>query len=92
MLMRMYLRWGETQDRPVQVMDLAYGDEAGLRSTTIEVGGAYSYGYLGAERGVHRLVRLSPFDPNHLRHTSFAVVEVMPASEEEPRCPCVRKT
>ena len=87
MLMRMYLRWGETQDRPVQVMDLAYGDEAGLRTTTIEVGGSYSYGYLSAERGVHRLVRLSPFDPNRLRHTSFAVVEVMPASEEEAEVP-----
>ncbi len=83
MLLRMYLRWGETQDRPVQVMDLAYGEEAGLRSTTLEVGGFYAYGYLNTERGVHRLVRLSPFDPNHLRHTSFSVVEVVPVAEEE---------
>ena len=83
MLLRMYVRWGEIQARPVQVMDLSYGDEAGLRSATLEIGGTYAFGYLNAERGVHRLVRLSPFDPNHLRHTSFAVLEVMPASEEE---------
>lgn len=83
MLLRMYVRWGETQTRPVQVMDLSYGEEAGLRSATLEVGGVYAFGYLSTEKGVHRLVRLSPFDPNHLRHTSFAVVEVMPASEEE---------
>lgn len=83
MLLKMYGRWGETQKRPVQVMDLAYGDEAGLRSATLEVGGPYAYGYLSAERGVHRLVRLSPYDPNHLRHTSFAQVEVLPAAAEE---------
>ncbi len=64
-------------------MDLSYGDEAGLRSATLEVGGPYASGYLTAEKGVHRLVRLSPFDPNHLRHTSFAVVEVIPAADEE---------
>ena len=83
MLLRMYARWAEIQGRPVQIMDLSYGDEAGLRSATLEVGGVYASGYLTAERGVHRLVRLSPFDPNHLRHTSFAVVEVMPAADEE---------
>ena len=83
MLLRMYVRWAETQARPVQVMDLSYGDEAGLRSGTLEVGGDHASGYLSAERGVHRLVRLSPFDPNHLRHTSFAAVEVIPAAEEE---------
>ncbi len=82
MLLRMYLRWAETQARPVQVMDLSYGEEAGLRSGTLEVGGDYACGYLSAERGTHRLVRLSPFDPNHLRHTSFAAVEVIPAAEE----------
>ena len=82
MLLRMYLRWAETQARPVQVMDLSYGEEAGLRSGTLEVGGDYASGYLSSERGVHRLVRLSPFDPNHLRHTSFAAVEVIPAAEE----------
>ena len=83
MLLRMYVRWAETQTRAVQVMDLSYGDEAGLRSATLEIGGVHAFGYLSTERGVHRLVRLSPFDPNHLRHTSFAVVEVMPASEED---------
>lgn len=82
MLLRMYLRWAETQARPVQVMDLSYGEEAGLRSGTLEVGGDYACGYLSAEGGTHRLVRLSPFDPNHLRHTSFAAVEVIPAAEE----------
>ena len=64
-------------------MDLSYGDEAGLRSATLEVGGPHAYGYLSAERGVHRLVRLSPYDPNHLRHTSFAQVEVIPVAGEE---------
>ena len=83
MLLNMYARWGELQRRPVQVMDMSYGDEAGLRSATVEVGGAFAYGYLSAERGVHRLVRLSPFDPNNLRHTSFAQVEVLPAAGEE---------
>ena len=83
MLLKMYARWGEVQRRPVQVMDMAYGDEAGLRSATLEIGGSYAYGYLSAERGVHRLVRLSPYDPNNLRHTSFAQVEVLPAAGEE---------
>ena len=83
MLVRMYTRWAETTRRPVEVMDLSYGDEAGLRSATLEIAGQYAFGLLNTERGVHRLVRLSPFDPNHLRHTSFAVVEVMPSSEEE---------
>ena len=83
MLVRMYTKWAETTSRPVEVMDLSYGDEAGLRSATLEISGQYAYGLMNTERGVHRLVRLSPFDPNHLRHTSFAVVEVMPASEVE---------
>ena len=83
MLLKMYARWGEVQNRPVQVMDMAYGDEAGLRSATLEIGGPFAYGYLNAERGVHRLVRLSPYDPNNLRHTSFAQVEVLPAAAEE---------
>jgi peptide chain release factor 2 len=83
MLLRMYTRWAEDQKRPVQVMDLSYGDEAGLRGATLEIGGPYAYGYLSTEGGVHRLVRLSPFDPNHLRHTSFAQVEVLPAALEE---------
>ena len=83
MLLRMYLRWAENQSRPVQVMDMSHGEEAGLRSGTLEIGGTYASGYLNAERGVHRLVRLSPFDPNHSRHTSFASVEVIPAADEE---------
>ena len=83
MLLNMYARWGELQRRPAQVMDMSYGDEAGLRSATIEIGGPFAYGYLSAERGVHRLVRLSPFDPNNLRHTSFAQVEVLPVAGEE---------
>ena len=64
-------------------MDLSYGEEAGLRGATLEIGGHYALGYLTAERGVHRLVRLSPYDPNHLRHTSFAQVEVLPAALDE---------
>ena len=83
MLLRMYALWAEAQKRPVQVMDLSYGDEAGLRGATLEIGGLYACGYLNAERGVHRLVRLSPYDPNHLRHTSFAQVEVLPAALDE---------
>ena len=83
MLVRMYTRWAETTGRPVEVMDLSYGDEAGLRSATLEISGPHAFGLLNTERGVHRLVRLSPFDPNHLRHTSFAVVEILPSSEEE---------
>ena len=84
MLVRMYSQWAETRKRPFEVMDLSYGEEAGLRSATLEVGGAHAFGYLAAERGVHRLVRLSPYDPNNLRQTSFAQVEVLPASEDDP--------
>ena len=84
MLFRMYLRWAELEARPAQVMDLSYGDEAGLRGGILEVAGAHAFGYLSAERGVHRLVRLSPYDPNHLRHTSFAEVEILPSAEEDP--------
>ncbi len=83
MLLGMYAGWAGGERRPVQVMDLSYGDEAGLRSATLEIGGAHAYGYLSAERGVHRLVRLSPYDPNHLRHTSFAQVEVLPVAVDE---------
>ena len=83
MLYVMYLKWGETQRRPTQVLDLSYGEEAGLRSATLEIGGTNSYGYLTAEMGVHRLVRLSPYDPNHLRHTSFAQVEVIPVAGDD---------
>jgi peptide chain release factor 2 len=83
MLLQMYAGWAESGKRPLEVMDLSYGDEAGLRSGILEVGGDYAFGYLSAEQGVHRLVRLSPYDPNHLRHTSFADVEILPSADED---------
>jgi peptide chain release factor 2 len=82
MLLRMYLRWAERHGYQADILDLTPGDEAGLKSVTVEVTGANAYGYLRSERGVHRLVRLSPFDAGHARHTSFALVEVMPEAEE----------
>ena len=82
MLMRMYLRWAERQDFKTDVLDVSVGDEAGIKSAVIQISGPYAYGYIKAERGVHRLVRLSPFDADHARHTSFALMEVMPEVEE----------
>jgi peptide chain release factor 2 len=82
MLMRMYLRWGEERRFRTEILDLMPGDEAGIKSATIELGGPFAYGYAKAERGVHRLVRLSPFDAAHRRHTSFALVEVLPEVED----------
>ena len=84
MLLRMYIRWAEGRRFTTEVLDISQGDEAGIKSATAEINGEYAYGYLKAERGVHRLVRLSPFDANHLRHTSFALIEVLPAAEEDP--------
>jgi len=78
MLSRMYLRWAENRAFKTEVLDQLEGDEAGLRNVTFSVAGEYAYGYLRAEKGVHRLVRLSPFDAAHRRHTSFALVEVWP--------------
>jgi peptide chain release factor 2 len=82
MLLRMYLRWMEAHDYKVEVIDSSEGEEAGLKSVTLSVEGPNAYGYLRAEKGTHRLVRLSPFDSAHRRHTSFASVEVYPQVEE----------
>lgn len=82
MLLRMYLRWAESHDYKVDIIDNTPGDEAGIKSTTILVSGKYAYGYLKAENGVHRLVRLSPFDSNNRRHTSFASVTVSPEIDD----------
>src|SRR6185295_2894938 len=76
MLLRMYVRWGESKKFKVETLDLLAGEEAGVKSVTLSVTGAYAYGYLKAEAGVHRLVRISPFDANKRRHTSFASVFV----------------
>ncbi|MFC2048221.1 peptide chain release factor 2 [Chloroflexota bacterium] len=83
MLLRMYLRWAERRGYQAEVLDTSIGEEAGIKSAIISVSGNYGFGYLKSEHGVHRLVRLSPFDAGHARHTSFAMVEVMPEAEAE---------
>jgi peptide chain release factor 2 len=83
MLLRMYLRWGERNEYKTEVLDMQYGEEAGIKSATVNFIGDYAYGYLKAEIGVHRLVRISPFDSNKRRHTSFASVFVYPEVAED---------
>ena len=82
MLMRMYLRWAEKNNFHAEVVDMLEGDGAGIKNATLEISGKYAYGYLKAENGVHRLVRISPFDSNKRRHTSFAAVFVYPVVDD----------
>jgi peptide chain release factor 2 len=83
MLLRMYLRWAETRGFRAEIVDSLAGDEAGVKRAMLSIEGKYAYGYLRSERGVHRLVRLSPFDTNHRRHTSFSLVEIWPDIQTE---------
>ena len=81
MLLRMYLRWAERKGFKAEVLDTSPGEEAGIKSVVVEISGDHAFGYLRCEHGVHRLVRLSPFDADHARHTSFAMVEIVPEAE-----------
>ena len=83
MLMRMYMRWSEKKGYSIELVDMSQGEEAGIKSATLLISGPYAYGYLKAEKGVHRLVRISPFNANSKRQTSFAALEVMPDVSED---------
>ena len=83
MLLRMYLRWAERRGYKTEITDYQPGEGAGIRDATITVSGEYAYGYLRAEKGVHRLVRISPFDANKRRHTSFVSVNIIPEIEDD---------
>lgn len=83
MLLRMYLRWAERHRFATEVVDAQEGEQAGIKSATVEIKGRYAYGFLRAERGVHRLVRISPFDSQKRRQTTFALIEVLPEAEDE---------
>jgi peptide chain release factor 2 len=83
MLLRMYLRWSERHRLPTEILDQQEGEQAGLKSVTVAVNGRRAYGWLRAERGVHRLVRISPFDSQNRRQTTFALVEVLPEADED---------
>jgi len=83
MLLRMYMRWGEKQRYKTKVVEMSNGEEAGIKSATLEIEGRYAYGYISGEKGTHRIVRQSPFNSKGLRQTSFSGVEVMPLLPEE---------
>lgn len=83
MLLRMFLRWAEYKGLKTEILDSSPGEEAGIKSVTVSVEGKYAFGYMRSEKGVHRLVRLSPFDAAHRRHTSFALVEILPQLEDD---------
>jgi len=83
MLLRLYLKWAESREMKTKILDHLAGDEAGIKNVTFTVSGPYAYGYLKSEHGIHRMVRISPFDANGRRHTSFASVSILPEIEDD---------